>query len=188
MISSNTLQQVLKRYVIACICLLAVSCAGLGDKTVSITEAQIQQKLNERLSVPFSLLKIFDMNLSNAVVTFDQGTGRMHTSFDTHLSSQLFGESHAGKLGISGKLRFDAPSNSVVLDAPEIENFQLDGLDTKQTEVMNALAKQVGGQLLNGLTLYTVKPDDLKIGAMQYQPKDMVVTDKGLQITLTPQR
>jgi hypothetical protein len=184
----NGLQAVLKRYLIVSTCLLVVACAGISDKTVSVTEAQIQKKLNERLAVPFSLLKIFDMNLSNAVVTFDQTTGRMHTSFDTHLSSQLFDESHTGKLGISGKLRFDAPSNSVVLDAPDIENFQLDGLDGKQTEVMNALAKQVGGQLLNGLTLYTVKPEDLKIGATQYQPKELSVTNQGLQITLTPQR
>jgi hypothetical protein len=187
LIFSNSLHQFFKSSVV-CACLLFSACAGMGDKTVSITEAQIQQKLNERLSVPFSLLKIFDMNLSNAVVTFDQTTGRMHTSFDTHLSSQLFEESHAGKLGISGKLRFDAPSNSVVLDAPEIDNFQLDGMDSKQTEVMNALAKQVGGQVLNGLTLYTVKPEDLKVGATQYQPKDLSVTNQGLQITLTPQR
>ncbi len=188
MILSNTLHHVFKGSLAVCLCLLVAACAVLGDKTVSVTEAQIQQKLNERLAVPFSLLKIFDVNLSNAVVTFNQSTGRMHTTFDTVLSSQLFGESHAGKLGISGKLRFDAPSNSVVLDTPEIETFQLDGLDTKQTEVLNALAKQVGGQLLDGLTLYTVKPDDLKIGTTQYQPKDMLVTNQGLQITLTPQR
>lgn len=179
--------KILQTSVVIGVSLLYSACAVLGDKTVSVTEAQIQQKLNERLAIPFSLMKIFDVNLSNALVKFDQATGRMHTTFDTQLSSQLLNEFHAGKLGISGKLRFDAPTNSVVLDSPEIENFQLDGLDSKQAEVMKALAKQVGGQLLDGLTLYTVKPEDLKLGSTLYQPKDMMLTDQGLQITLTPQ-
>jgi hypothetical protein len=33
-----------------------------------------------------------------------------------------------------------------------------------------------------------VKPEDLKFGGTSYSPKDMVVTDNGLQLTLTPQR
>jgi len=45
----------------------------------------------------------------------------------------------------------------------------------------------VGSQLLNGLNLYTVKPDSLKVGATQYYPKEMKVTDRGLEVTLSPQ-
>lgn len=161
-------------------------CAILGDRTVNITEEQIQQKLNEKLSVPFSLLKIFDVNLSNSIVKFDQETGRMHIAMDTNLSSALFNESAAGQLDISGKLRFDAASNSIVLDAPKVENFNLDGLDGKQASLFNALAKVVGEKMLTGLALYTVKPGDLTVGTTQYTPKDMQITDKGLQLTLSP--
>lgn len=160
----------------------------MGTRTVSVTEAQIQQKLNERLSVPFSLLKIFDVNLSNALVSFDQKTGRMHTTFNTHLSNALIEEAYDGKLGLSGKLRFDAVTQSVILDEAEIEHFELDGMQAKQADMLNAMAKKLGSQMMNGLTLYTVKPDDLKFGGTQYQPQDMLITDKGLQITLTPQR
>lgn len=168
--------------------LLCASCAGLGNKTVNVTEAQLQQKLNEHLAVPFSLLKIFDMNLSNALVSFDKTTGRMHTTFDTHLSSALLDESYAGKLGLSGKLRFDIATQAVVLDEAEIDRFELDGMQAKQAEMLNALAKKLGSQMLNGLPLYTVKPQDLTIGNTHYQPQAMVVTEQGLQITLTPQR
>lgn len=171
-----------------CFVLLCTGCAGLGNKTVNVTEAQLQQKLNERLAVPFSLLKIFDVNLSNALVSFDKATGRMHTTFDTHLSSALLDESYAGKLALSGKLRFDAATQAVVLDETEIDRFELDGMQTKQTEMLNAMAKKLGSQMLNGLPLYTVKPQDLTIGNTHYQPQDILVTDKGLQITLTPQR
>ncbi|MFW5432020.1 MAG: DUF1439 domain-containing protein [Methylophilaceae bacterium] len=178
----------MNKLITVCILFILVGCATMmGDRTVNVTGDQIAEKLNEKLAVPIQLLKIFDVNLSNSLVTFDETTGRMTTTMDTKLSSQIFEESLAGKLGISGKLRFDAATNSVVLDEPKVENFNLDGGDGKFNDLLSALAKTVGGEMLNGLTLYTVNPEDLKVGGTQYSPKDMVVTDKGLQLTLTPQ-
>ena len=165
------------------------SCATImGDRTVNVTGDQIVQKLNEKLALPIALLKVFDVNLSNSQVTFDKTTGRMTTTMDSMLSSQLLKKSIAGKLGISGKLRFDATTSAVVLDEPKIENINFDEANGKFNDVFNAMAKIVGSEMLNGLTLYTVKPEDLKFGGITYAPKDMVVTDSGLQLTLTPQR
>jgi PBP1b-binding outer membrane lipoprotein LpoB len=165
-----------------------VGCATvMGDRTVNVTENQIQDKLNEKLSIPISLLKVFDLNLSNSLVSFDQNSGRMLTTMDTNLSSGLFNNKLSGKLGISGKLRFDVDTNSVVLDDTQVEQFSFDGASENYNDLLNALAKTVGGELLNGLTLYKVNPEDLKVAGTQYVPKDMVVTDKGLQLTLTPQ-
>ena len=174
---------------IGCATLFVTGCATMGgDRTVNVTGDQIAQKLNEKLALPISLLKVFDVNLSNSVVTFDKTTGRMLTTMDSQLSSELFKESVAGKLGISGKLRFDAATSAVVLDEPKVENFNIAGADGKYNDLLNAMAKAVGGEMLNGITLYTVKPEDLKFGGTIYSPKDMVVTDNGLQLTLTPQR
>ena len=164
-----------------------VGCATMrGDRTVNVTGDQIAQKLNEKLALPISLLKVFDVNLSNSLVTFDKTTGRMITTMDTKLSSQMLDKTLLGKLGISGKLRFDAATSTVVLDEPKIDNINFEGTDSKFNEVFSAMAKTVGSEMLNGLTLYTVKPEDLKFGGTTYAPKDMVVTDNGLQLTLSP--
>ena len=178
-----------KIFTILLILLILSGCATLGgDRTVNVTGDQIAQKLNEKLALPISLLKVFDVSLSNSVVTFDKATGRMITTMDSKLSSELFNESVAGKLGISGKLRFDAATSTVVLDEPKVENFNIAGAGGKYNDLLNAMAKTVGGEMLNGLTLYAVKPEDLKFGGTSYSPKDMVVTDNGLQLTLTPAR
>lgn len=177
------------KILIGLIVLVLSGCATMmGDRTVNVTGDQIAQKLNEKLALPISLLKVFDVNLSNSLVTFDKTTGRMITTMDTKLSSQLLDKSLAGKLGISGKLRFDAATSAVVLDEPKIEDVNFEGADSKFNEVFNAMAKTVGGEMLNGLTLYTVKPEDLTFGGTTYTPKDMLVTDSGLQLTLTPKR
>ena len=160
----------------------------LGDRTVNVTGDQIAQKLNEKLALPIQIAKIFNINLSNSVVNFDKATGRMTTTMDTKLSSELFEKTLNGKLGISGKLRFDAATQSVVLDEPQVENLEMDGAGGNFSKIFNSLAKTVGGEALAGLTLYKVKPEDLKFGGNTYSPKDMVVTDNGLQLTLTPAR
>jgi Protein of unknown function (DUF1439) len=169
---------------------LAVNgCATLGgDRTVNVTGEQIASKLNEKLALPISLLKIFDVSLSNSLVTFDQASGRMITNMDAKLGSVLSDKVLTGKLGFSGKLRFDAASSSVVLDEPKVEQFDFAGSGNQYHDVINAVAKTLGGEMLNGITLYKVKPEDLKLGGTQYTPKDMQVTSHGLQITLTPQR
>ncbi len=177
-----------KAFIILLFALLMNACALMGDRTVNISEAQLQKKLNERLSVPISLLKIFDVNLSNSTVRFDSKTGRMMTSLDTSLTSILTNKVLAGKLDISGKLRFDAATNSIVLDDPKVERLNLDGLGSKYGEFFNLIEQKLGGEMLNGLPLYTVKPEDLMIGSTQYNPKDMQITDKGLQVTLSPVR
>ena len=177
----------MRKVLIVLVVFVLAACATLGgDRTVNVTGDQIAQKLNEKLALPISLLKVFDVSLSNSVVTFDKTTGRMITTMDSKLSSDLFDKSLAGKLGISGKLRFDAATSTVVLDEPKVENFNIAGAGGKYNDLLNAMAKTVGGEMLNGLTLYTVKPEDLKFGGTSYSPKDMVVTDKGLQLTLTP--
>ena len=177
----------MKKILIALIAFALSGCATMmGDRTVNVTGDQIAQKLNEKLALPISLLKVFDVNLSNSFVTFDKTTGRMTTTMDTQLSSQLFNQSLAGKLGISGKLRFDAATSTVVLDEPKVESLNVDGAGGKYNDLLNAFAKTVGGEMLNGLTLYTVKTEDLKFGGTSYSPKDMVVTDNGLLLTLTP--
>lgn len=177
------------RFLVGLITLSLVSCATMqGDRTLNVTGDQIAQKLDEKLALPISLLNVFDISLSNSVVTFDKTSDRITTTMDTKLNSQLLNKSLDGKLGISGKLRFDATTNTVILDEPKIEDINFDGADSKFNHAFNAMAKTVGGEMLNGLTLYTVKAEDLTFGGTTYTPKDLQVTDSGLQLTLTPQR
>lgn len=175
-------------FILGLFLLSLAGCASLGDRTVNVTEAQLQQKINERLAIPISLLKVFNVSLSNSQVKFDGKTGRMHTTLDTNLTSLLSDKAVAGKLDISGKLRFDAATNAIVLDDPKVESLNLDGLGSKYGDFFNLIAQKLGGEILNGLVLYRIKPESLKIGSTQYTPKEMLITDMGLQVTLTPIR
>ncbi len=179
---------IIRFFALFLISLILFGCATLrGDRTVNVTGEQIAQKLDEKFALPISLLSLFDVSLSNSLVTFDKSTGRMITTMDTKLTSQLLDKPLAGRLGVSGKLRFDAVTNTVVLDEPHIENIHFEGADSKFNQALNVMAKTVGREMLNGLTLYKVKPEDLQFGGTTYAPKEMLIIDNGLQLTLTPQ-
>lgn len=144
----------MKRLFAVSVLLVLVGCAGiLGDHIVTVTGAEIQQKLNEKLAISIFLFKVFDVNLSNYLVTFDQATEHMLIVMDADLSSTFFNQNLSGKFDISDNLRFDEASSSVVLDAPKVEQINFDGASEKHNDLLSALAKTVGGVMLNGLTL-----------------------------------
>ncbi len=172
---------------IALICILS-SCAN-SPRSVSITETEIQQRMTEHLAVPISFLKIFDMNLTNPVIKLDEGSERLNAQLDTQISDPLSGESLTGKINISGKLYFDATRNAVMLTESKVENLNIQGmgLDDKYSELFNLLAARLGGEFFNNVPLYTLKPDELKIGNKRYTPSDFRIVGRDLRITLQPQ-
>ena len=172
-----------------CVTVLALTlaaCSTHGPRTVSISEADIQTRLAEKLGVPITLLKVFDMQLSNPLVKLDATTNRLSTQLDANIKNP-FGDAIKGQARISGLPRYDAATNSVVLSQIKIESLNLDGLDSKSNEFLNALTRQLDSETLQDIPLYTLKADDLKMGNPTYQPSDFKVQGNQLQVTLTPQ-
>lgn len=164
------------------------ACAST-PRSVSISEYEIQQRMTEQLSVPITLLKIFDISLTNPVIRLDEGTERLNAQMDTVISNPLSGEPLIGKINISGKLQFDAVRNAVVLAESKIDklDFQGTGLDDKYSELFNLLVAKLGGELLNNVPLYTLKPDDLRVGNRRYAPSQFNIVGRELKITMQPQ-
>jgi len=167
---------------------LITACAS-GPRSVSISEAELQQRMTEQLSVPITLLNIFDISLTNPVIRLDEGIERLNAQMDSIISNPLNGEALTGKINISGKLQFDGTRSSVVLTESKIENLKIQGmgLDDKYSELLNLLVAKLGGELLNNVPLYTLKPDDLRVGNTRYAPSQFNIVGRELKITLKPQ-
>ncbi len=167
--------------------ILLAQCATMGDRTVKMNTAQLQQKLNSKLAKPLTVMRVFHIQLSNALVSIDPASGRIHTLMDAHVQSDLLANAATGKLGLSGLLKFDQARNAVVLDQPEVNSFQLDGANSQWNGLVQQITKDIGSKWLNQLVLYEVKPEDLSYAGRHYQPTDFQVTANGLQVTLKPQ-
>jgi hypothetical protein len=171
-------------FTLAILALILTACVS-APRTFSISESELQSRLARELSVPVRLLHIFDISLSNPVIRLDGSSERLYARLDTRISSPLAAESLNGAVDISGQLRYDAASNSIVLSESRIEDFSFNGLqpDKAHTDLLNMLAND----LLQDIPLYRLKPDDLKIGHKRYAPGDFRIIGRDLRITLLPQ-
>ena len=169
-----------------CIALFLSSCAS-GPRTVNISEAELQKRMAEQLAVPITLLKIFDIGLSNPVIRLDSGTERLHAQMDTSLSSPLGGSPLMGKINVSGRLGFDPASNSIILKESRIEQIDMQGLDAQQNAAFSLIVGKIGEVLLTDVPLYSLKPEELTVGSRRYTPNAFNFRGNSLQVTLTPQ-
>jgi hypothetical protein len=168
--------------------LLLSQCATMmGERTVRMSASQIQQKLNSKLAKPFTVMRVFHVQLSNALVTLDPASGRIHTTMDANIGSDLLANSATGKASLSGLLKFDAARHAVILDQPAIDAIQLDGANSEWNGMLQKMAKEMGGKWLDQLVLYEVKPEELVYGGTHYQPTDLRITADEVQVTLKPQ-
>jgi hypothetical protein len=161
------------------------ACATMTEKTVTVTESQLQQKLQSKLLAPITVLKIFNVSLAQPLIKLDAQSERMMASVDAMISNPL-SRTLSGKAAISGKLRFDPLTQSILLTEARIDTLNIDGLGGRYSELISVLSQQLGSDLLNDLPLYTLKPEELTIAGIHFVPKLMRVTPQGLQVTLAP--
>ncbi len=181
----------LKRCVVFLSILILSACATItgGDQRVLISQQMVEEKISERLSAPISLLKIFNIQLSNPKVAFDETQNRMRVSLDSDLTSLFMkGEHVKGLAELSGGLEYDPARQAVVLQSPKIEKIGFGEMDGKQEDMLNAFANVISSELLNGFVLYKVDPAELNVNGTQYMPKALDMTQQGLQITLSPEQ
>ena len=173
--------------VIIICCLLALSgCASLTERQVTVSTAQMTQKLNQKLEKPVTVMKVFQLQLSNAQVALNTADQRIHTVMDLQLSSPLMAQTMSGRMGISGRVVYDAAASAVVLREPDVESLQLGDNASEQAEKLTQLARAFGNRALDGLMLYQVKPEDLSCAGRHFVPEQLQLTERGLQIYLAP--
>lgn len=163
------------------------ACAGLGQRSVTITQSELQNKIAEQLELPISVLQIFDIRLSNPVLRLDAGSDRLYADMDTGMVNPLNGQALLGKLSISGKLRFDESDNAIKLSESRVENLSIPGLDGRYDKLIAAMTSRIGAEILNNTPLYTLTPETLYLGGTHYVPKEFKVMGNSLRVTLVPQ-
>lgn len=171
---------------VSALAVLTSACSTLAERTISVSQQQLQDKLSAKLAAPITVLKLFEVNLSNPLVKLDAGTERITTHMDATIGNALLGKSLKGRAGVSGKLQFDPASQSILLIDPKVETLNIDGLPARFNDLITALSATLGGELLKDLPLYTIKPEDLKVAGIQFVPKLLKIRPEGLAVTLAP--
>jgi Protein of unknown function (DUF1439) len=164
---------------------LLSACATLTEHTVTVSEAQLQQRLQAKLQAPITVMKIFNVAFTQPLVKLDAPSERLSATVDALISNPL-SRAVSGKATLSGKLRFDPTTQTVLLTEARIDSLNIDGLGGRGAELIQVLSQQLSADLLHDFALYRLQPGDLSVAGIAFVPKLMRVTAQGLQVTLVP--
>ncbi len=171
--------------------LLALGAAYLavGRKswTLTFTEPQLQEKLNERLPWTRRYFFIFDVTLDNPRIDLVEGSDRIAGGVDVILNVTLDGADAAlgGTVDLSGAIRYDATTGGLYLTDPRVENVHLAGIPDRYANRANETIGLAIADFYRARPIYVLKPDDVKTSAARLLLKDVTVENEKLRVTLS---
>lgn len=172
---------------IACLCALA-GCASLfGPRTVEVSQAQLQGRIDREFPLNYRLLEFFDVNVSAPRLSLRPEANRIATAFQVSVSGQLFRQPHRGTLALDYGVRFELTDNTLRLTQVHVDHFEIDDASIGTAWQLDRIGAQLAEHLLNDRVVYTLRPEDVEaVEGRGYRPSEIRVTRSGLAMTLLP--
>lgn len=156
------------------------------EYTFRFTEAELQQKLAERLPISKTYLFIFEVVLDEPRLTLVEGSNRVNAGLDVTLNIYINDEPQplGGELDVSGGVRYDAAEGQFFLTDPVIENLQVQGIPARYTDRVNSVLTKAIGEYYADRPIYTLDKSNVKTAAAKLVLKNVVVENSVLIVTL----
>ncbi len=166
--------------------LMLLGCAQvLGERTLLITEDELQGKLATLFPLQKQVLEVFNFTLDVPTVTLLPDSQRVATHMDVTVQDRLQGREYRGAMDASFALRFDANTQSLRLQHVSIDNLRFDGISAKAQQTLSQWGPMIAHDKLEGQTIYRFKPDDLaRADGLGYSVGAIDVSRQGLAIRL----
>lgn len=167
---------------------LAGCASALGDQTLFIDQARLQQRLDSRFPLNKAFLGLLNVTISQPRLRFDTSANRLGTTLNL-TAPPMLGLTPAlnGTLDLSYALRYEPADHSVRMRDVQVHSVNLKDSQGRSNSRVNSALSLVGQQLLQDFTLYKLTDADLaKAAQYQYVPVGISVKHNGLAVLLTP--
>lgn len=175
--------------VVALGAVLLSGCASLmGSRQMDISAAQIEQALASQFPFNNRYLELLDVKVTNPRVSFQPDSNRILTNLDASVAPPFLNRSWLGNLAVSGQLAFDPNRRALVLAQPRVEAFNIQGLDPLYANQIQKVASLLAEQIFTQIPLYTLSPEQLRFGGINFNPSTITTRQNGLVVTFEPVR
>lgn len=143
--------------------LMLAGCAGVFiPAKVSISEAEMLDRLAKRFPLSKSYFGLAELKLMEPHLKLNGQSGRVETRFNVELTSSIATRTLRGTLAVSGKPRFDDATQAVFLSEARVELLKVDGLPEALAREMTKAANGIAIDALEREPVYRFKPEQLK--------------------------
>lgn len=169
---------------------LALSLAGCAalapSREITVSEAQLQELVARRYGGVRSFLAVFEVALSEPKITLEPATGRVRTAMQVSLGGPMMGSALKGSAVLSGRLAFDPATRAIVLREPKADSVSLEGVPERYAGTVSRIGGWLTEQVLREFPVYTLTEQDLRVGGIAYEPRELKVGPRALTLTLAP--
>ena len=163
-------------------------CANLvGPRLITLTEADLSRQIEKQFPLERSLLGALSIRVEAPRVSLLPDSNRIATELDFSGSLARSARSSRGQIVLDYALRYDEPSKSVRLTQVRLKRLQFDGLRDQPKAAVDKFGALLAEQLLQDLTVYRFKPEDLRTAEGKgLRPGAVTVRQRAVEITLVP--
>ncbi|AOK58460.1 DUF1439 domain-containing protein [Burkholderia ubonensis] len=181
-----------RRFLIACAAAIGVSASLAACASTfpfipdhyTFSRGDAQKAVARKFPYQKTVAQVLDVSLANPVVGLLPDQNRIAVQFDAHFVSPFLRAPVNGKFTVSGQLAYDAPSRSVVIKAPAVDNLTLDGDAQMYAQQIGAAAGMIATQLLTDYPIYTFKPEQLQFAGVNYEPGTITILTNGIRVAI----
>jgi hypothetical protein len=166
--------------------LAAAGCAGpSGPRSVSLSLAQMQDKLATRFPLRYPVAGLAELNLQTPRLALRPERNRINAVVALEASGPALRRTHTGSLDVDFALRFEPSDQTVRATELQVNALQIDGLPAQASTLLAGLGPTLAQQALREVVVYQVRPRDLALAdSLGLQPGRIIVTAQGLEIEL----
>jgi len=168
--------------------LLLPGCASMvGPQTIHLSETELALLLAHQCPRKQRVLEIIDLTIDHPELHLLPDTHRVSTAFDLLAVDRLFGAQAKARLSLDYALRYEPSDRSVRLKDVRVQSLALAG----DASGLRGQAQRLGGlaaeHLLEGLTLWKMKPDQADtLDRLGFEARSVDVGERGVEIRIAP--
>jgi hypothetical protein len=122
--------------------------------------------------------------LSNPLVGMAPDRNRVTVRLDARLATPFMPNPVTGVFTLSTQLAYDAPSHSVILVSPTVDDTQVTGDAAQYADQINAAGAVLATRFLDRYPIYTFKPEQLQFAGVNYEPGTITVLTNGIRVQI----
>lgn len=164
-------------------------CAQLaGPRSVTYSQAELQQMLDRKFPQERRLLEVLDVTLLTPVLALLPDRNRVGLALQVQAGERLFASPLRGRLALESGLKLGVEDGSIRLVQVRVTSLTWETPDGAAPRLpVQRLGSVLAERLLEGTVLHQLKPEQLeRLTRAGYQPGTVEVTSSGITISVVP--
>ena len=162
---------------------LLAACAGLGPRSVTLSQADLQALIERQFPRDRRVLELIDVNLARPVIRLVPERNRISTELELSAVERLSGRALRGSLTLDHALRYEPSDATLRLAQVRVNDLKLDVGGTTLSGQAARLGGLLAERLLDDLVLYRASDDKREaLRRAGIDRAEVAVTARGIEL------